>query len=435
MQWRNLAFSGIILGTAALGIAIVVEWQSRQQARTLTLATASASGEYYAFGRAFARVVARHHPKIKIEVIATAGSRDNARRLEQGEVQLAIAQSDTPLPVTSELVAQLFPEIFHLLARAEADIQQVSDLRGRRIALMPEGSGSYDLFWPLVERFGLARHDFTAITLPPAEAHRALAAGEVDGMFRVLALGNPGIGELLSAPEIQLLPVDRAAALQLTMPFLEPTVIPEGAYSGALPQPPRDIPVVALRSLLIAHTAVDADLIYSLTETLHDRRSELIAEYANAAQILRPDLQQQTNIPVHPGAELFYTQEQPNFFVRYAEFLGLLITVSILTTSGLWQLKAWWSGRQKNRADSYNLQILDLIDKLQHCSDLESLEKLRIQLFGILREVVVDLDEDRITAESFRSFALPWEVAISVMHHRELLLASSTVISAKSPNN
>jgi uncharacterized protein len=54
--------------------------------------------------------------------------------------------------------------------------------------------------------------------------------------------------------------------------------------------------------------------------------------------------------------------------------------------------------------------------------DLEQLQSVRDKLFEILRKVVVDLDKDRISPESFRSFTFPWEVAINTLRHREIVL-------------
>lgn len=49
------------------------------------------------------------------------------------------------------------------------------------------------------------------------------------------------------------------------------------------------------------------------------------------------------------------------------------------------------------------------------------MEKLRQELFKIFREVVEDLDEDRISPESFQSFAFSWQVAINTIHHQEIV--------------
>jgi hypothetical protein len=108
--------------------------------------------------------------------------------------------------------------------------------------------------------------------------------------------------------------------------------------------------------------------------------------------------------------------------VQYAEPLGLLLSLSVLVASSLWQLRLRLIGRQKNRADMYNLQLLELIEVIQNTPDLEELNQARQHLFAILQAVVIDLDKDRISPESFQSFTLPWELAIATLRHQETLL-------------
>jgi TRAP-type uncharacterized transport system substrate-binding protein len=60
--------------------------------------------------------------------------------------QIAFVQSDTPVKPPVCTVARLYPEMFHLLVRKEANIETVTDLENKKIILMPEGSGSYALF-------------------------------------------------------------------------------------------------------------------------------------------------------------------------------------------------------------------------------------------------------------------------------------------------
>ncbi|MEM9768915.1 MAG: C4-dicarboxylate ABC transporter substrate-binding protein, partial [Cyanobacteria bacterium P01_D01_bin.71] len=110
------------------------------------------------------------------------------------------------------------------------------------------------------------------------------------------------------------------------------------------------------------------------------------------------------------------------FIVEYAEPIGLLISVSVLLASGLWQFRLWLKGRQKNRADFYNIELLDLIEQINQTADLEQIADLRRQLFTMLKEVVSDLDNDRISADSFESFTFPWEIAMNTLRHQEDLL-------------
>ena len=102
--------------------------------------------------------------------------------------------------------------------------------------------------------------------------------------------------------------------------------------------------------------------------------------------------------------------------------MGFLLSLSFLTVSSFWQFRQWLIGRQKNRADDYNLEILALIEKVEHAETLDQLQELRSQLFSILRQVVIDLDIDKISPESFQSFTFPWEVAMTTLHHQEMVL-------------
>lgn len=412
----------VILSVAAAGAFGTQIWREHTRTHRLTLATASANGEYYAFGQAFAQVIAHHHSDIQITVRETQGSLQNLDLIESETAQLALVQSDSPVTPSTRAVSYLFPEMAHLVISPEANIAQVSDLRGQRLALMPEGSGSYKLFWPIAAHYELGPEDLDFIAVPSSDAYDAFEVGEVDALFQVMALGNPKLRQLLKERGARLLPIDQVAALQLTLPYLEATQIPKGTYDGAIPIPPEDLSAVAVRAVLVSHADVDPNVIYRITESLYQFRSELMAIYPRAATIILPESGENLGLPLHPGAEAFYEQDQPNFLVQYAEPMGLLLSMFVLCISGLWQFRLWLIGRQKNRADMYNLELLELIDRIQESKDVTELIHLRRDLFEILRKVVVDLDEDRISAESFQSFTLPWEVAITTLRHQETLV-------------
>ncbi|MGK7895373.1 MAG: C4-dicarboxylate ABC transporter substrate-binding protein, partial [Xenococcus sp. (in: cyanobacteria)] len=117
-----------------------------------------------------------------------------------------------------------------------------------------------------------------------------------------------------------------------------------------------------------------------------------------------------------------YEQDKPSFWEKYAEVMGLSLSVMMLLVSGMWHLKMRLQGKQKNHADMYNLEILKLIEQINSLEELEKLQELRQELFNIFTQVVIDLDKDLITPESFQSFTFTWEVALSSIRHQELLL-------------
>ena len=410
----------VAVGVAISSITKLIHDQNRIY--TVRLATGGTTGEYYAFGQAIAQVVETNEPNIRVEVIESLGSSQNMDDIHSHTVDLALVQNDTPVQPNVRAIAQLYPEMFHLIVNKGANINTLTDLRGKRVALMPEGSGSYNLFWPLSQHYGLTPSQFRVSPMTATQAHQAIQAGSVDALFRIIGLGNQGVTELLATDQFKLVPIDQIGALQLTQPYLQSTLIPKGSYDGASPIPPQDLPVVAVSALLIANIDVNPDVVKAITRILYEHRNELIRINPRTANIQSPEASQNLGFPLHDGARAYYTQDNPSFLVTYAEPIGLLMSISILLCSSLWQGRQWLISNQKDRADRYNLQILDLIEKIEQAQDFDELQTLRQQLLDILRKVVVDLDIDRISPESFQSFTFPWEVANTAIRHQEIIL-------------
>ncbi|NJM85960.1 MAG: TAXI family TRAP transporter solute-binding subunit [Hydrococcus sp. RU_2_2] len=419
---NRLAFPIVVLSIVMAGIFGVQWYSSQNRTHYLTIATGAKGGQYYAFAQALAKVVSRHQPHIQIQVLETEGSQQNEKLLTEKKVQLALLQSDTPISPSIEVVGFLFPEMFHLIVTEKSEIKNVSDLKGKRIALMPKGSGSYRLFWRLSEHYGLKDSDFEAISLPPEQAYKALSEGKVDALFRVIAVGTSGVSQLLQNNSTKLIPIDQAAALQLSLPVLEESQIPKGTYNGAIPIPPEDLPVVAVRSVLATSKSVDEKLIYKITKTLYEARNELVEYNTQAAMIRQPDPSMKIGWSFHRGAKSYYDRDRPNFLVEYTDIIGLLFSIGVFLASGIWQLRTSLKNKEKNRCDFYSLEIVQLIEQIETSDDLEQLALIRRQLFTVFGKVVSDFDKDRISFESLQSFRFPWEVALNTLRHREKML-------------
>ncbi|MEL6139666.1 MAG: TAXI family TRAP transporter solute-binding subunit, partial [Cyanobacteria bacterium J06628_6] len=105
----------IMVGIASLA-AILVE---RNRIYTVRLATGGPTGEYYKFGQAIAQVTEAHEPKIRIEVVESAGSTRNMQDVQNRVADLALVQNDTKVLPDVRAIAQLYPEMFHFIARKD----------------------------------------------------------------------------------------------------------------------------------------------------------------------------------------------------------------------------------------------------------------------------------------------------------------------------
>ena len=125
----------------------------------LAIAAGHKGSESYDIAEAIADITHKFHPDINIEVLETDGSSQNMHLVEEGLVQLATVQADTDMAADARLIAELYPDAFQLLVRADSDIYSVADLKGHRIALPTKGSGQYKTFWYLANHFGLTESD------------------------------------------------------------------------------------------------------------------------------------------------------------------------------------------------------------------------------------------------------------------------------------
>ncbi|MBH8552010.1 TAXI family TRAP transporter solute-binding subunit [Nostocaceae cyanobacterium CENA357] len=397
------------------------------QVHRLTIAAGSKQGESYILSQAIAQVIAKHEPKIQIQLLETKGTEENIQLLEDNKAQLATAQADIPTLPSARLICNLFSDAFQLIVTDKSGIQQVADLKGKRIALPPQGGGQYQSFWLLAQHYRLVPSDFTYKAISEKASDAAFRNQQVDAVFRVRPPGNQSIQELVQNSGGRLVPIDQAAAMKINEPAIEPAFIPKGAYQGNPPIPATDLPTVTVQRTLLASKVVDGNIIRQVTSILYEYRQELTRKMSLAANISPPQTVGGTGLPLHRGATAYYDREKPNFIQENAEYLGLILTVVLLLGSWFWQLKAQIEKIQKNRGDDYNQDIVQLLKQIETCSNIDTLESIRAELLDKFEKVVESLDKDRITPESFQSFTFTWEAAMSAMRDRKIWLTTSTI--------
>ncbi|MEG5101155.1 TAXI family TRAP transporter solute-binding subunit [Microcoleus sp. AT13-A5] len=403
--------------------------QDKQRVYELTLATGNKTGYYYPFGQAIAEVVMQQNPRLRIKVVETEGAEENMRRLEANEAQLAIALNDTAAVPQARVIASLFKEAFHLIVSEQSGIESVSDLKGKHIALRAKGSTSYSSFWLVSKHYGLKPSDFQFTPGSWAETTKLFASGEVDAIFWVVPLGSDLVSDLLQNTPGKLVPIDQAAAMKIKWPYLQADLIPKGTYKGDPAVPDVDLPTVGVEATLLVRKDVDPVIVKEITRILFEYRRNLVATNSLAAMISQPSESGGLALPVHEGAQAYYDREKPDFFAANSDVIGLSFSFVTLFVSWLLQLRARFLHQQKNRADKFNLIILNLIQRSRQAGTFEEIDRLQEELFEIFKQVIVDLDEDRIDADSFHSFTFTWETALKIATDREKALRNLSLVS------
>ncbi|MEG3926585.1 TAXI family TRAP transporter solute-binding subunit [Microcoleus sp. D3_18a_C4] len=418
-----------LLSVVLIGVFGWDVYKDKQRVHELTLLTGSKTGYYYPFGQAIAEVVMQQNPRLRIKVVETQGGDENMRRIQANEAQLAIALNTTGAVPQARVIASLFKEVFHLIVSEQSGIESVSDLKGKHIALREQGSTSYSSFWLVSKHYGLKQSDFQFTTGSWAETTKLFASGEVDAMFRVQPLGSDALSDLLQNTRGKLVPIDQAAAMKIKWPYLEDHLIPKGTYKAAPAVPDVDLPSVEVQATLLVRKDVDPVIVKEITRILFEHRRNLVAANSLAAMISQPSESGGLALPVHEGAQAYYDREKPDFFAANSDVIGLSFSFVTLFVSWLWQLRSRFLQKQKNRADKFNLIILNLIQRSRQAGSFEEIDRLQEELFEIFKQVMADLDEDRIDADSFHSFTFTWETALKIASDREKALRNLSLVS------
>jgi hypothetical protein len=206
-----------------------------------------------------------------LEIVPSAGSVENLSLLKKGEVSVALVQGGSATEEDKQQLqslGSLFLEPLWIFTRAEKPAKAFSELKGRRLAVGNEGSGTYLLATQLLSAAGINESNTTLVRGDSTSALAELARGSIDAAFFVASPRSPLIGDILARPEFQLVDFDRAAATSRWFPFVIPQTLPEGVLDLGRNLPPRDMSVVAVAANLAARRDLNPNLIPAILDAV-----------------------------------------------------------------------------------------------------------------------------------------------------------------------
>lgn len=321
----------------ALAGGVVVAGSPAVLAQDLTfvrIGTGGTGGTYLPFGGLIASAISNPPgsrdcdvggscgvPGLIANAVSSQGSIDNIKSVAAGQLEMGLSQADVayyafvgqgvfagdPPRDTLRAVANLYPEALHLVARRDAGIRSVNDLRGRRVSLGERASGTIVVARVVLEGYGLSERDLNAVFDKIDKSSRGLVEGGLDGLFMVGGHPIAAISQAAEAVDVALIAVDGppAAAIIAAHPFLVPTVIPADTYRGIA-----EVTTLSVGAQLIVSAAMDADLVYGITRALwHPSNRRLFLEGHPNGTRMRPEAALDgVAIPLHPGAERYYAE-------------------------------------------------------------------------------------------------------------------------------
>ena len=169
-------------------------------------------------------------------------------------------------------LASLYFEPLWIFHQQALTVRELSDLRGRTIAVGAPGSGTRAVAMRLLNDNGVTQSNSVLSPLSPPRAAKALIAMEVDAVVLVSSPSAEVIDQLLRADKIEVMDFVRADAYTRTYRFLSKAVLPEGVVNLADNVPARAVRLIAPAAALVVrddfHPAL-VDLLMAAASEVH----------------------------------------------------------------------------------------------------------------------------------------------------------------------
>ena len=209
----------------------------------------------------------------------------------------------------------LFYEPLWFFYRSSSGMKKHEDLRGRRISIGPEGSGTHALSLTFLARVGVIDQTATLLPLAPQEASEKLRRGEIDAAAMLAPWESSVVRQLVATENIQLANVARADAFVALYPFLNKVVLPAGVGDMVQNRPPTDVTLIAPKASLIVRADLHPAIQYLLLEAAVQIHSEP-GMFRTAGQFPAAEA---TDLPLSAHAQQFY-KTGPPFLQRHLPF-------------------------------------------------------------------------------------------------------------------
>src|SRR5512136_47452 len=312
---RLLVFIASALLTALISIVVAYYLTPPD---TLTMSTGFERGTYANFGERYKKILARE--KVHLELLPSSGSVENLKRLGDASLRVdaGFVQDGTSSPSETKNLVSLGAICYSPLwvfYQSQETWDDLSRLRGKKIAIGPEGSGARKFSLDLLKASGAAEPPTLLLDIPSGAASKALLDGSLDVVMIIGTEDNELVGELLYSEKIKLMSFKHAEAYTRLFPALSHIILPEGILNLSEKVPPQDIHLVATTTSLIVRESMHSALQYLLLDAameIHSRASWLNkrGEFPSPKEL---------DFPLSNSAERFYKKGRP-FLLDYLPF-------------------------------------------------------------------------------------------------------------------
>ncbi len=255
---------------------------------------------------------------------STTASVFNNAAVQNGELEAGLAAADVtrsmylgqgkfegkPHPKL-RIVANLYPEDLHLVLPKGKSVNNLGDLKGKRVGIAQAGSGTQVAVLQMLDAWGVNRDNMEEAELNNSQSAERLADGQLDAYFYAAGWPVSAMVQLSSTKGMELHSFTDADLKKINdiIPAYIPSSIPANVYEGV----DYEVKTPAVSALLVVSSDLSDDLVYGITKALWNKNTRKLLDngHAKGKQITAEtalDGVSALGVPLHPGSEKFYKE-------------------------------------------------------------------------------------------------------------------------------
>lgn len=392
---RAATISALILIVLVSAIIVFLFIQSAPP-KTIVMTSGDDNSIFRKVADKYAKALARNG--VKLVILPSEGSVQNLERLSNPKyrVDVGFVQSGLTKNRNIENLVSLgsvsYVPLF-VFYKNDKPVEILSELKGKRLAIGPDGSGTNALAATLLEMNGIEPEGETELwEMDDQEAAEDLLAGRMDAVFFMAdSASSDLIRKLRREPGVRIVNFIQADAYTRRIGHLNKLILPKGSIDFGKNIPEQDITLISPTVELIArkdlHPAL-SDLLLEAAQEIHGRAAlfQRRGEFPAALE---------HEFPVSDDATRYYKSGK-SFLYRYFPFwmaslisriLVVFLPIVLILIPGLRVIPAVYQWGARMRIFRWYRQLLALEQDMIAGTDAEKLKTLTARLDSIEQAV------------------------------------------------
>ena len=359
---------------------------------------------------------------IRLLPIKTDGAVESLALLGAGKADLAVGRGDLDMPVEAQTVAVVRKNFVVLWApsgptgknskgKLAPKIKEVADLAGRRVGVIGRTPANAALLRVILSASGVEADRVVVTHFGTNQTEELARDPTIDAFMAVGPLDSKVTSDAVAATarvrgEPKFLAIETSEAIALKHPQYESEEIPPSVFNADPARPGDKVETVSVSHLIVARKSLPETTVAAFFRQLFAVRQAIARQVPGAAHIAKPDVDKDTELPVHRGAAAVIDGTERTFLDRYGDYFwfGLLL-LSGIGSAAAW-LRRYLNRDEREETTSHRNRILAMVSSARTAGSNQDLLVLQREADAIILETRECYDDGAIEEEELAAFGL-----------------------------